>query len=45
MPKFKAHVYLIATSKDQAAADLYNMSQAHSNKTVQVEWIETREGG
>jgi hypothetical protein len=44
MPKFKAHVTICGTSKDQVAADLYAMSAAHKNKTVQVDWIKTREG-
>jgi len=42
MPKFRAHVSIDSTSQAQAA-DLYSMSQAFSNKTVQVQWIETRE--
>ena len=45
MAKFKAHVYIVATTAAQAAADLYAMSQSHTNKSVQVDWIETREGG
>jgi len=43
MARFKAHVYIDAPSSAQAAADLYAMSQAHTNKSVQVDWIETRQ--
>jgi hypothetical protein len=45
LAKFKAHVYIVASSKDQAAADLAAMSAAYTNKSVQVDWIEAREGG
>lgn len=45
MAKFRAHVYINAADAATAAADLRAMSAAHTNKTLLVEWIETREGG
>jgi hypothetical protein len=44
MPKFRVAVDMIATSAAQAAADLYAMSRAASNKSVLVESIEGWEG-
>jgi aromatic ring-cleaving dioxygenase len=43
MTKFKAHVYIEATDAATAAADLRAMSLAHTNKSVLVDWIETRQ--
>ena len=40
MPKFRAHVIIIAADKDTAMADLKAMSQAYTNKSVQPQWIE-----
>ena len=45
MAKFKVHAYIVASTAAQAAADLAAMTAAHSNKSVQLEWIEAREGG
>jgi hypothetical protein len=33
MANFKAHVYIVATTAAQAAADLYAMSQSHKITT------------
>jgi hypothetical protein len=45
MPKFKVHAYIVASTQAQALADCAAMTAAHTNKSLQVEWIETREGG
>jgi hypothetical protein len=46
MAKFRAHVIISASSKDQAAADLAAMTAAYApNKSVQLQWMETMEGG
>jgi hypothetical protein len=37
-----SHIWIVATTAAQAAADLYTMSQATTNKSVQVDWLETR---
>jgi hypothetical protein len=41
--KIQVHAYIVASSAAQAAADLAAMTAAHTNKTLQLEWMETRE--
>lgn len=43
MAKFKVHAYIIAATEAAALADCAAMTAAHTNKTLQVEWIERRE--
>ena len=43
MAKYRAHVIICAITQAQAAADLAAMTAAHSNKSVQLNWIETME--
>ncbi len=43
MAKFRAHVIIVASTQAQAAADLAAMTAAHSNKSVQLQWMETME--
>ena len=43
MAKFRVHAIIIASTQAQAQADLTAMTAAHSNKTVQLQWMETLE--
>ena len=40
MAKFRVHAIIVASTQAQAAADLAAMTAAHSNKTVQLQWME-----
>jgi hypothetical protein len=43
MAKFRIHAIICATDKAQATADLAAMTAAHTNKSVQLQYIETME--
>jgi len=50
LKRFRAHVDIcvVVTGNrafDEAKADLHAMSQAHSNKSLQVVWLEKKIGG
>ena len=43
MAKFRIHAIICATTQAQAQADLAAMTAAHTNKSVQLNYIETME--